>query len=237
MQNCGITPGIIKDLKIFPFSCSNDLLNSIEFKGGILVAVNAEKILHATDQTRDIINRNIGYCDGIGAVWALKSKGYNNVIKLPGCELWLKIISKFYKEKTFYFVGGKQNIIDETILRLRSEFEGINILNYRNGYINSNDEKDLLLKDIVEKRPDIIFVAMGSPKQELLMEEMMRLHPAIYQGLGGSFDVYTGNVKRATEWWVRNNLEWAYRLLKQPTRIKRQICLMNFLILLLLKKI
>lgn len=60
---------------------------------------------------------------------------------------------------------------------------------------------------------------------------MYQAHPAIYQGLGGSFDVYTGNVKRAPEWWIKHNLEFAYRLLKQPSRIKRQIHLIKFLIL------
>ena len=63
------------------------------------------------------------------------------------------------------------------------------------------------------------------------MEKMHQAHPAIYQGLGGSFDVYTGNVKRAPEWWIKHNLESAYRLLKQPSRIKRQIHLIKFLIL------
>ena len=236
MKNKILYPQTINGVNIFPFSSSDELLEKIENKGGILVAVNAEKILHATDQTRDIINRNIGYSDGIGAVWALKRKGCKDAIKLPGCELWLKIISKFYKEKSFYFVGGKQEIIDATIIKLKSEFESINILDYRNGYINDSDEKTLLIKDISDKKPDIVFVAMGSPKQELLMEEMMKLHPAIYQGLGGSFDVYTGNVKRAPQWWVKNNLEWAYRLVKQPTRIRRQISLIKFLVLLLTKK-
>jgi len=71
-------------------------------------------------------------------------------------------------------------------------------------------------------------VAMGSPKQEELIEEMLTVHPAVYQGLGGSFDVYVGAVKRAPDWWVANNLEWAYRLVRQPARIFRQIHLVKF---------
>ena len=78
---------------------------------------------------------------------------------------------------------------------------------------------------------------MGSPKQELLMEEMQKLHHATYQGLGGSFDVYTGHVERAPQWWVKSNLEWAYRLIMQPSRIKRQIHLFRFLLLLKLNKL
>ena len=87
------------------------------------------------------------------------------------------------------------------------------------------------LEALIEKhQPDVIFVAMGSPKQELLMERIQSQHEAVFQGLGGSFDVYTGNVKRAPKWWVKNNLEWTYRLLKQPSRIKRQIHLVRFFV-------
>ena len=92
----------LRGVKVFPFASFQELLSYVSGKKGILVAINAEKILHATEQTRDIINRNIGYSDGAGAVMALKKKGYE-AVKLPGCELWLKIIESTYKEgKTFY---------------------------------------------------------------------------------------------------------------------------------------
>ncbi len=233
-----IEPVTVNGVNINPFRSFEELLDYILGKKGILVAINAEKILHATDQTRDIINRNIGYCDGIGAVMALKKHGCRNVVKIPGCELWLKIIASTYKQgKTFYLVGSKQEVIEATVSTLKTEFPGINIVNYRNGYIKTEEEKQQLIDDIASKKPDVVFVAMGSPKQELLMEEMFEKHPAIYQGLGGSFDVYTGRVERAPEWWVRHNLEFAYRLIRQPSRIKRQIHLVRFLILLYLGKL
>ncbi|MCL4167019.1 UNVERIFIED_CONTAM: hypothetical protein GTU68_007660, partial [Idotea baltica] len=187
-----------------------------------MVAVNAEKILHATDESRELINRNLGYPDGIGAVWALQKKGIKNVVKIPGCELWLDVVQNYYKTKSFYLVGGKQGIIEATINKLKVEFEGINICNYRNGYIKTEEEELNLIDDIKKHNPDVVFVAMGSPKQEVLMERIQKEHAAVYQGLGGSFDVYTGNVKRAPKWWVKNNMEWTYRLLSQPSRIKRQ---------------
>ena len=202
----------------------------------ILVAVNAEKILNATDESRHIINRNLGYPDGIGAVWALKKKGFKEIVKIPGCELWLDIIAHAYKDKTFYLVGGKQQVIEETVEKLKKEFPSINILNFRNGYIKTDQEKIDLIHDIKTLKPDLVFVAMGSPKQELLMEEIQKSHQATYQGLGGSFDVYTGHVERAPQWWVKSNLEWAYRLIKQPSRIKRQIYLFKFYLNLQLNK-
>ena len=225
-------------VQAYPFSSFDELLDFAIGKNKLLVALNAEKILHATDQTRDIINRNIGYCDGIGAVMALKKHGCNNVVKIPGCELWLKIIERLHKEsKSFYLVGSKQEVIDETVTKLKTDFPTVNIVGYRNGYINSDLEKQELIADIVAKKPDVVFVAMGSPKQELLMEEMVQRHSAIYQGLGGSFDVYTGHVDRAPKWWVDHNLEFAYRLVKQPSRIKRQIFLVKFWFLIQLGKL
>lgn len=223
-------------VEIFPFASEDELLSYIDTNKGILVAINAEKILHATDNTRNIINRNIGYCDGIGAVMALRKKGAKNVRKIAGCELWLKIIAKFYKEKSFYLVGGKQLVIENTIEKLKKEFEGIRIAGFRNGYIKTEEEKNNLIADIADKKPDVVFVAMGSPKQELLMQDIQKQHNAIFQGLGGSFDVYTGNVKRAPQWWVKHNLEFAYRLIKEPKRIKRQIHLFKFVWWLMINK-
>ena len=218
----------LNGIEIYPFGSETELLDFVDEKKGILVAINAEKILHATPQTRAIINRNIGYCDGAGAQKALKQRGYKDACKIPGCELWLKIVKRYYRSKTFYLVGGRQEVIDETVAKLKTEFPEISIIGFRNGYLKSDEERQTLIEDVASKKPDIVFVAMGSPKQELLMEEMQQRHSAIYQGLGGSFDVYTGHVERAPKWWVNHNLEFAYRLIKEPKRIKRQIYLVKY---------
>ena len=223
---------ITNGLKIYAPKSREALIEYAIKHQKILVAINAEKILHATDKSRDIINRNLGYPDGIGAVWALKKKGVKEVVKIPGCELWLDIIKQNYKSKTFYLIGGKQEVLDQTVLNLKRDYPGIKILNYRNGYIKNDDDELKLIEDIITHKPDVVFVAMGSPKQEVLMEKLHQKNKATYQGLGGSFDVYTGRVIRASNWWVENNLEWAFRLLKEPSRIKRQIHLIRFYILL-----
>lgn len=227
---------VINEIKTFAPSSREELMDYAFKNQQILVAVNAEKILRLSPSDKDIINRNLGYPDGIGAVWALKRKG-GNALKIPGCELWLYLIEKYYNSKTFYLVGGKQEVIDQTVTQLKETYEGIKILNYRNGYIKTDEETQELINDIQTKKPDVVFVAMGSPKQELLMEAMQEKHNAVYQGLGGSFDVYTGNVKRAPKWWVKWNLEWAYRLISQPARIKRQIIYIPFMVRLILNKL
>ncbi len=226
----------INGVNVYAPPSTKALIDFALANNSLLVAVNAEKILHATDQSRDIINRNVGYPDGLGAIMGLKKKGLSNTVKIPGCELWLDIIKAHYSNKRFYLVGGKDAVIEKTVVQLKEEFRDINIVNYRNGYLKTDDEERALIDDIVEKKPDVVFVAMGSPKQELLMELMSQKHPALYQGLGGSFDVYTGNVKRAPAWWVEHHLEWFYRLLKEPSRIKRQVHLIRFFFLLKLNR-
>ena len=226
---------IINGVKVFAPLSRESLINFGLQNKSILVAINAEKILHADDALRNIINRNIGYPDGFGAVLALRKSGFKGISKIPGCELWLDIIQTHYLDKTFYFVGGTEEVIKKTVSKLKDEFQGIRILNYRNGYLKNDFETNTLINDITEKKPDIVFVAMGSPKQELLMDKMNQKHPALYQGLGGSFDIFVGNVKRAPTWLTENNLEWLYRLVQEPKRIVRQLHLFKFLVLLLFK--
>lgn len=212
----------LNGVKVYPFTSIDELIKAAEREKKVLVAINAEKVVLATEQTRSIIERNIGYCDGAGPVNVLQKRGYKNVIRIPGCELWLHIIEMLSpKGKTFYFIGSRDEIIEATIAKVKQEFPHINIVNYRNGFIKSDEERKALIADVVAKKPDVCFVAMGSPKQEILMEEMCKQHPAIYQGLGGSFDVYTGNVKRAPKWCCKMNMEWAYRFWAQPTRLGR----------------
>jgi UDP-N-acetyl-D-mannosaminouronate:lipid I N-acetyl-D-mannosaminouronosyltransferase len=219
----------VNGVKIYAPPSREALIDYAFTNQSLLVAVNAEKILHATEESRSIINRNIGYPDGIGAIMGLRKKGLHDVAKIPGAELWLDIVRKHYRDKRFFLVGGKDEVIEQTVAKLRQQFEGIQIVSYRNGYLKSDTEWQTLINDVADLKPDVVFVAMGSPKQEFLMEEMRHHHAAVYQGLGGSFDVYTGRVERAPRWWLEHNMEWLYRLIKQPSRITRQIHLVRFL--------
>lgn len=226
----------LNGMKVFPFTSPRKLLDYVDLNKGLLVAVNAEKVMKATEETRAIVNNNIGYADGAGVVVAMHKLGHPEAVRIAGCDLWLDIVKESYKEKIFYLIGGKQAVIDDTVRMLRQDFEGIQIVGYRNGYLKSDEERMAVIDDVVAKKPDVVFVAMGSPAQELLMSDMMKLHPAIYQGLGGSFDVYTGRVKRAPLWWQKHNVEFLYRFLKQPQRYKREYYRLKFLAWMLMGK-
>ncbi len=213
----------LRQLEIYPFTDADDLIDYADEHKGILVAVNALKIANANATTIPIINNNIAYCDGVGAVKAARIKGARQCTKIAGCELWLKIIDRFHSQKTFYLVGAAPKVHETVINKLRDQYPDINIVGHRDGYIKNDTERQQLIDDVATKKPDIVFVAMGSPKQEILMADMLKRHRAIYQGLGGSYDVYAGAVPRAPKWWIDHNLEFAYRLLRQPKRIGRNL--------------
>ena len=226
---------LINNYKINAFKSKEDFLNQIKDEKTILIATNAEKILKEDDRLKDIINNNIGYPDGVGAVMALKQKGVN-AVKIPGSEFWLDMVSAFYKEKSFYLLGTTSDVIENTVLKLKEEFPLINIVGYRDGFLKDND-KEQLKEILLTLKPDVVFVAQGSPRQEFLMDELIKIHPALYMGLGGSFDIYGGDKKRAPKLFLDFHLEWLYRLLKEPTRVGRQIIYIKFMILLKVGKL
>lgn len=212
----------IRGIEVHPFRSPDDLIDYIDVRRGMLVAVNAEKTMNADDHLRSLINANTGYCDGAGAVLALKRKGLKDCVRIPGCELWLKIIDRFHSTKTFYLVGSKPEVIEETVGLLKKKYPDIKVVGYRDGFLSDQAQRQALLDDIGSKKPDVVFVAMGSPRQEFLMEEMIKVNPdAIYQGLGGSFDVFSGHQARAPRWWQDHGLEFAYRFYATPKRITR----------------
>lgn len=214
----------LRGVNVYPFVSADEIIDYADRHKGILVAVNAEKVMYATDTTRSIINSNIGYCDGDGPVFALRRKGFPDVCKVAGCDLWLLIVDRFHADKSFYIVGASEEVNCRVVELLKASYPGIRIVGRRNGYLFEPGAKEALLDDIAAKRPDVVFVAMGSPRQELLMAEMQRRHPeAIYQGLGGSFDVYTGVHRRAGKWWTDHHLESLFQVIHEPSRIKRKI--------------
>ena len=225
----------VNGLKINSFISKDEFLDYINNEKKILVAINAEKILKEDIKLKNIINENIGYPDGVGAVMALKQKGLK-ATKIPGSEFWLDIINRYQNEKSFYLIGTTTEVIESTVKKLKQDYPNINILGYQNGFINE-DQKIELKEKLKNLKPDVVFVAQGTPRQEFLMDELIKIHPALYMGLGGSFDIYGGYKKRAPKLFLDLHCEWLYRLLKEPTRVGRQLSLVKFLIRLKMGKL
>ena len=228
---------IINNKKIFAFNSEDQLLSNLDEYKGILLALGAEKILNNDKNFEDIVNKSLTYCDGYGAVYALKRKGVHSV-KIPGAYLWISIIKKYHLHKSVYLVGSSDEVINKTKNKLENTYPNINILGFNNGYFKDNE---VVISKLINLKPDIVFVALGSPKQEFFMDEALRSHNALYMGLGGSFDLYVGNSKKVPLWWNRMfKWEGLYRTLSDPTNIKRiirQKILFRYLFALVSKKI
>jgi UDP-N-acetyl-D-mannosaminouronate:lipid I N-acetyl-D-mannosaminouronosyltransferase len=205
----------INGFKVYGFDTRYKLISHIKANPCILIAINAEKIYAGNEEQKLISQHGVGYPDGIGAVKALKKKGARNVIRIPGSELWLDIVSTLNQDESVYLIGATNEVIEATVDKLNQIYPSLKLAGYRNGFINDK-EIEILERDILEKKPTVVFVAQGSPHQERLMQRLQLSHQAIYMGLGGSFDVFSGNVKRAPRLLRENGLEWFYRLLSQP---------------------
>lgn len=204
-----------------------------ETKTGTLVAINAEKVMIAEKDAA--LNTLLGqaeylYADGISIVRAIRRKYPNaEVSRVAGADLWEGLMERAGKEGTpVFLIGGKPDILAQTESKLRAQWN-VNIVGSQDGYFTP-EGRDALFERIHASGAKIVTVAMGSPKQELLMRDCRVVHPnALYMGVGGTYDVFTGHVKRAPKVWQNMGLEWLYRLLSQPTRIKRQFKLLKFL--------
>ncbi len=168
--------------------------------------------------------------DGVGVVLAAKIVKEPVKEKIAGIEV-TEDIFKYCEEnnKSVYLLGTKQETLEKCVSNLKNKYTKLNICGYRNGFFNL-DSCDDLISEINTKRPYAIFAAMGSPRQEKFISMYMHKLPCkIYMGVGGSFDVFAGEVKRAPRWMIKLGIEWLYRVFKEPWRIKRLWSIPKFL--------
>jgi UDP-N-acetyl-D-mannosaminouronate:lipid I N-acetyl-D-mannosaminouronosyltransferase len=219
----------IRGLITFAPPTPADMVDLLDGNLGILLAINAEKIAHADPAVADLSAKHLGYPDGVGAVLALRRRGIK-ATRMPGAGLWLNIVQRYAGRLSFFLVGSTEEVIQTVTKRLVTRHPGIR-LRSRNGYLSEPDIQDLAA-EIGDWKPDFVFVATGSPRQEILMERLFSVHPAVYMGLGGSFDIYAGRKPRAPRWLQRLGLEWAYRLVREPMRLRRLPTYLRFAALL-----
>jgi len=204
-----------------------------QMRQGTLVAINAEKVLTAEDnaEVRTLIGAaEYKYADGISVVRSIRKKyPQANVSRVAGADLWEALMARAGVEGTpVFLIGGKPEVLGQTEAKLRQRWN-VNIVGSQDGYFNAED-RQALFERIQASGAKIVTVAMGSPKQEILMRDCRLVHPdALYMGVGGTYDVFTGHVKRAPKIWQKLGLEWLYRLLSQPSRIGRQLRLLRYL--------
>ncbi|MEG9544950.1 lipopolysaccharide N-acetylmannosaminouronosyltransferase [Mannheimia sp. HC-2023] len=223
----GIRLQAVKNQEIF----ANFLMNEQSIQQGRLIAINAEKVINAekNPQLHQVIaDSEFNYADGISIVQSVKKKYPNMEIeRIAGADLWEKLMQKTGELNVPVFLVGSTSenlkLVEAKLVKWN-----VNIVGTHHGYFNAEDEHSLITQ-IKQSGAKFISVAMGTPKQELFIQKVYKEYPqALYMGVGGTYDVFTGKAKRAPKIWQNLGLEWLYRLLHQPTRWQRQLNLLRY---------
>lgn len=198
--------------------------NLKENKKTFIVTANPETFMMSEKDTemRDLLldKDTILVPDGIGIVKAARMINYDIKERIAGIDIANKLLELGNKQKkSIYLFGAKQEVIDSMKEVLKNNYPNLKLSGTANGY---EKDKDKVFEKIAKAKPDIVLVALGIPLQEkLIYKHLNKFDKGIFVGVGGSFDVISGHKKRAPKLFIKLNLEWLYRILKEPKRIKR----------------
>lgn len=188
------------------------------------VVVNVAKLVHMQNNEtlrQSVINCDIINADGQGVVWASKVLGKELPERVAGIDLMQNLVQLAHQKKyTIYFFGATEDVIQNVVNKYSKEYSPNIIAGYRNGYFKKEEETKIA-ENIAKAKPNILFVAMGSPKKENFLYDNKDILSNInfIMGVGGSFDVVAGKVKRAPVWVQKIGMEWFYRMAQEPQRL------------------
>jgi UDP-N-acetyl-D-mannosaminouronate:lipid I N-acetyl-D-mannosaminouronosyltransferase len=235
MHECSVGGVAVRPFASLEHCARFVITETCQGRGGFGIAINAEKVVNSRHDAalKAVIERaTLRYADGAGVVVAMRLKGVRSS-RIAGADLWLECLRAGRGERLgVALIGASAEVLRTTRTRLESEFPHVDVKIARDGFEGARDVAGIT-RELLETRPSLVFVALGSPRQELLIEELRGRYPAaFYLGLGGSFDIYSGLKKRAPLWMQRNGLEWTYRFLKEPSRARRETKRLRFLLML-----
>jgi N-acetylglucosaminyldiphosphoundecaprenol N-acetyl-beta-D-mannosaminyltransferase len=203
-----------------------------------IVTANPEIVEYAnTHPDYGDILRDADYIipDGIGVIIASKIMKTPLQERIAGFDIMHEIFETADRhELKVFMLGAEQSVIEKAANAVKSQYQNLNLVGYHHGFIDMDDET--LAEQIKDLQPDIILTALGFPKQEQWIHKYSPLFSkGLFMGVGGSFDILAGKLKRAPVFWQRLNLEWLYRLIKQPERWRRNLVLPKFMLHVLMK--
>lgn len=205
-----------------------------------VVTLNAEIIYQTKKEIelQRIINRaSLVTADGIGTVWGARTLGYPQKERVSGIDLLHELCALgATRGWKIYLLGAAPGVAEKAGHQLEQSYPGLKVCGSWHGYFSHQEEPEIIA-DINSKSPDILFAALGAPKQEYWIDQKRTaLKVPVCMGVGGSFDVIAGIKKRAPRVFIALNLEWLYRLLAEPSRWKRQLALPAFVTAVLKQK-
>ena len=195
--------------------------------------VNAAKLVNMKQDPElnsDVASSDIVLADGMSVVWASKLTARPLPERVAGIDLMHELLGRASsRQYGVFFFGAEEGVVQQVVSNARTDYPGMRIAGYRNGYFDEGDEMEIV-EHINAATPDVLFVAMTSPKKERFMARWAEtLTVPIIHGVGGSFDVYAGKVSRAPVWMQRSGLEWLHRVLQEPQRMWRRYLTTNCL--------
>lgn len=179
---------------------------------------------------------NINLPDGAAMLVAARAFGLSFKERVCGIDALLRVIEAAKNGKySLFFYGARPEVIENAVKNLRNQYPKIKIVGFCHGYYQDTSH---VIKEINRVQPDFLFVGLGFPQQEKwLIENKDKLDFKVAVVVGGSFDVVSGLKKRAPLWVQKANIEWVFRLLKEPWRVKRQVALLKFIYLVIMEKL
>jgi len=200
----------------------------------VIYTPNTEMVMMAEKdpEFKEVLNgADLVIPDGIGLIHASKIHHLGLTDRVPGIELMERILKYCHTtRRSIYLFGGKPGTAELAGQKILEKYPNIIIKGIEHGYFTADDE-DRIIDNINEAKPDVLFVALGAPKQEKWIAKHRRtLNAHVSMGIGGSLDVYAGNVKRAPVFFQKLGIEWMHRLLKEPSRVVRMMALPKFMI-------
>lgn len=188
------------------------------------VVVNVAKLVHMQkneELRKSVVDCDIINADGQGVVWASKILGKQIPERVAGIDLMQNLVQLAHeKNYKIFFFGAEEEIVKEVVNKYTNQYTSSIIAGFRNGYFKPEDENEIA-NQIANSGANILFVAMGSPKKEnfLFNHKQVLQKVNFIMGVGGSFDVVAGKVKRAPEWVQKIGMEWFYRMAQEPRRL------------------
>jgi len=212
---------------------SKKQIHHVVVNAGKIVAMQTDMQLRKSVNECDLIN-----ADGEAVVWASKILGKPLKERVTGIDLMISLVSLAYKKRyKIFFLGAKEKVVLEVVKKYSLEFSPEMIAGYRNGYFKKEEEQQIA-KQIANSGANILFVAISTPTKENFLYNNKELLKDVnfIMGVGGSFDVVAGKVKRAPLWMQKNGLEWFYRLIQEPKRMWKRYLIGNLKFILLVLK-
>ena len=203
-----------------------------------VAVVNVAKLVQMRSDkelARSVLSADLIGADGVPLIWVSRLFGTPLPGRVNGTDLMHRLLERAHeKNYRVFFFGAQEKVLQKVLEVVRQNYPGVQIAGFQNGYFTAAEELAIVQK-IRNAKPDILFIAFGTPKKELWVKKYVSaMGVPLIHGVGGSFDVLAGIIPRAPLWMQRAGLEWLFRLCQEPRRMWRRYLTTNTVFVMLI---